>query len=402
MSINIAFNTIIYIMVFLFPGILFRRAFFSGKFTKHFDSGNNFERLLWNILFSIISIALFCIAIVMIENYTRTNFNKIFGITPQEILNNFILIYENKFPIILNDSVSFLSVFYVLTSLYCLSGIIGIFVHKLVFILGLEKRYSIFKFQNSWDYLTNSNKQNNVNHKLGDIHYTKADIKTIDDELFTGKLHEIIFDKDGKIEAFAIQDSYKFCVLDIINDCTKISDVRNSISPNNPNILFHFETSTKFHYKKRIKGNILTVFNDRVQNISFTYIKISHVFKKFQKYLKYIVSVLLLVITAFSISYAIWDFDLIKFESLYQRVGFCIMTPIASCLLILFLITIFDFAKYRISSKKYFLDLKDGILHLAYFFIPYLYVFNYIKFYTMIVVLVFFLIPLGLLVSSKK
>lgn len=402
MNINIAFNTIIYIMVFLFPGILFRRAFFSGKFNKHFDSGNNIERLLWNILFSFICLSLFCYIVTLFDSFTENKLTKIFSIDSQDVLNNFVLVYENKFPVILNNSESLSNVFYGLASLYCFSTIIGFFVHQIIFIFGFEKRFSIFKFQNNWDYLTNSNRQNNVNHKLGDIHYTKVDIKTNENELFTGKLHEIIFDKDGKIEAVTIQEAYKFYRLNQADESEKISEIKNLISPDNAHLLEHFETSSEYIYKKRIKGNVFTVFNERIQNISITYIKISHFFEKFQKFLKYTVSTLILLMTLFSISYAIWDFHIIDFSTFYKRIGFCIITPLSFCFLILFTINIFDFKKLKNDSKKFWSDLKDSFIFFFYFLLPYLYIFDYIKFYKLILTLIIGLIVLGLLVSNKK
>lgn len=402
MNINIAFNTIIYIMVFLFPGILFRRAFFSGKFNKHFDSGNNIERLLWNILFSIICLSLFCGFVTFIDSFTDNKLTKIFSIDSQEILNNFVLVYENKFPLILNNSESLSDVFYALASIYCFSAIIGFYIHKVIFIFGFEKRFSIFKFQNNWDYLTNSNRQNNINHKLGDIHYTKVDIKTNDNELFTGKLHEIIFDKDGKIEAVAIQEAYKFYRLSKDTENEKIVEIKHSISTDNAHILEHFETSSEYIYRKRIKGNIFTVFNEKIQNISITYIKISHFFEKFQKFLKYIVSTLIMLMTLFSISYAIWDFHIINFSTIYKRIGFCIITPLSFCFLILFAIHLFAIEKFKKENTRFWLDLKNSFIIFLYFLLPYLYIFNYIQFYTLILALIAGLILLGLFLSNKK
>ncbi len=154
MNINITFNTIIYIMVFLFPGILFRRAFFSGKFNKHFDSGNSFERILWSVLFSIICTFLFSLFINLVNYYSENSLNYLLKLKTQDILNNFVLVYENKFPSILKNTKSLSEVFYILASLYIFSTLLGYFLHKIIFIFGFEKKFSIFKFQNSWDYLT--------------------------------------------------------------------------------------------------------------------------------------------------------------------------------------------------------------------------------------------------------
>src|SRR5690606_39150016 len=113
-----------------------------------------------------------------------------------------------------------------LFSIYFFSILFGYFLNRIIFYLGLEKRFSILKFQNNWQYLTNSNKQNNSKHSIGDIYYTKVDVKTADKDLFTGKLHVILYDKDSKIEAITIQDAYKFYRLKVNEDQEKIKAIK--------------------------------------------------------------------------------------------------------------------------------------------------------------------------------
>jgi len=401
MNLNIALNTIIYIMVFLFPGILFRRAFFSGKFNKHFDSGNSFERILWNLLFSLICIFFFTIFINIVNYYSANSLNHLLILSSQDILDNFVLVYENKFPKILKDTKSLSEIFYILASLYAFSGILGYFLQRIIFIFGLEKRYSIFKFQNSWDYLTISNKQNNVNHKLGDIFYTKVDIKTKSGDLFTGKLHDIILDKESKIDAYALQETYKFVTLNKENDSIKINQIRSEIEAGtNPFLVEHLETSTEYIYKKRIKGNIFSVFNEQIENVSITYIKISHLNERFQKYVGYFVSTIILLTVVFSISYAIWDYHIIDFKTVYKRIGFCIMLPINLIFIVLFLIEIFSHKKKE--KKEYFIDIKNAFLILLYSCLPYLYIFDYVKFYILILIMILGLILLGIFLSKTE
>lgn len=43
-SLNIAFNTLIYALIFFIPGILFKRFYYSYSFTPEFQKGNLFER----------------------------------------------------------------------------------------------------------------------------------------------------------------------------------------------------------------------------------------------------------------------------------------------------------------------------------------------------------------------
>ena len=128
MNVNIAFNTIIYIMVFLFPGILFRRAFFSGRFNKHFNSGDTSERLLWNLLFS------FLCLFVFFGIYYELHKAKIItsNVTYHDITSVFISLYDNKFPSLLQDYFKLKSTFMVLVSLYAFSILSGYVIHKII------------------------------------------------------------------------------------------------------------------------------------------------------------------------------------------------------------------------------------------------------------------------------
>ena len=387
-------------MVFLFPGILCRRAFFSGDFNKHFESGNTFERLLWNMLVSIIMLITFCLSI---HFYNLCFTSKIeFDLKTEQITDTFICIYENKLPTIFTSEIKIIQTIKLLISVYLFSVLLGYSINRIIFYLGLEKRFSILQFQNNWQYLTNSNKQNNLSHSAGDIYYTKVDVKTKTDELFTGKLHNLSFDKEGKIEAITIQDAYKFYRLKFKDDTDKIEEIKKSVNENDPHLLIHSETSTSFVFRKRIKGDLFTIFNNEIENISITYIKISNFYRKFQKVLKIFLSILILLITILSISYAIWDFQIISFSSYSRRLMFCIISPIVVIFALLLLTSLTNRIQFRDNKKKYFNQVKDSILILILFSLPYLYVFSILKGWLVILFLFLYLIILGKFLSTAS
>ncbi|KUY29787.1 hypothetical protein [Elizabethkingia ursingii] len=312
----------------------------------------------------------------------------------EDVFLNFISIYENKFPVGFSNLSSLSEIFYVLITLYFFSGILGSFLSRIVFIFGLDKRFSFFRFQHQWDYLTVSNKQNNTSHKLGDIHYTKVDIKTNDDQLFTGKLHDIILDKDTKVEAIALQETYKFYKLDREKDKDRVQEISQKIHNNDPFIIFHLMTKTQFIYKKRIMGDIFTIPHNKIENISITFIKISHILRKFQHITKYIVSVLLLLVLFFSVTYAIWDYHLINFDAAHKRIMFCILLPITSIAFILFILGTIN----KIENKAYFVTWAFIIL--VFVSLPYLYIFSIVSFTSLIIILILSFIFIAFVVKS--
>ncbi len=401
MNINIAFNTIIYIMVFLLPGFLFRSAFFSGKFNKQFDSGNTFERFLWNLLLSI-----FCIATFSSISYL---FNKIqvirfeFDVTVNEIIDSFISLYKNEFPNIFKDYAKLKSIFSVLASLCVFSAIIGFFLHNIIFALGLEKRFSIFKFQDNWIYLTNSNKKNNSKHSLGDLYYTKIDVKSSNNELFTGELLEILSNKDGGIDAITMKETYKFYSLDKNDENEKkISEVRKLISDDDPYIIMHHENSHLFCYRKRIKGDIFSISDSNIENISITFVKISGFYERFQNYFNTGLTILLLLLFVSSIAYSIWDFHLINFPSTMNRIAFSINTFLSGSLFIILIDSLFDAKKFKTDKKEYSTKIKNSFIVFIFFILPYFSIFGYIKWGYWFIISITYLALLGNFISKTK
>ncbi len=387
-------------MVFLFPGILFRRAFFSGEFNKHFESGNSFERLLWNMLSSVLMLASFCVFIHLFNTYSPLKVEFELGVP--EITDTFLCMYENKLPTIFASELRIVQTGNLLFSLYAFSLILGFFINRIIFFLGLEKRFSILQFQNSWHYVTNSTKQNNLNHSIGDLYFTRVDVKSSKEELFTGKLHDILYDKEGKVEAITIKEAYKYYRLSVENDISKISEIKQQIQENDVNVIFHSETANSFIYRKRIKGDLFTILNNDLENISITYIKIANFHKKFQKFLKVSFSILLLLSGLFSISYAIWDFQLFEFENYFKRLLFCIISPLNFAISLLIIVTLFNFKRLKNETKNYIQDLKNAFLILILFCLPYLYVFNFISGSYMTLTIILYIIISSILLPQKK
>jgi hypothetical protein len=400
MNINIAFNTIIYIMIFLFPGLIFRRAFFSGKFSNNFNSGNAFERLIWNILFSIISIYVFYI----LFKYLDVSNHKIFSYKLQkdQIFETFKYLYENKFPVL------FLSEDFIKISLswlffiYFFSGLIGFVINKIIIIIGLEKSFSVLKFQNNWEYLINSNGKNNSSHNFLHLYYTKVDVKTKNQELFTGKLHEIIYDKDNKIEAITIEDAYKFYKCSLIDDKEKIEYIKSSINKDDPYIIEHQQTNSEYIYRKKIKGNLFSIFINDIENISMSYIKIANFYQNLQINLKKLFTISFVLIIAFCFSYIIWDFNVFLFDSFKRRVVFCITTPFVYSIFSMFLVFASNVKLFRINLKKYLKDLFDVFFILLLFATPYLYAFSILSFKCTIFAILIVFIICGFIFNRDK
>ena len=76
------------------------------------------------------------------------------------------------------------------------------------------------------------------------------------------------------------------------------------------------------------------------------------------------------------------------------------MLPINMIFLILFFVEVFSFGEK--DKRLYWIELKDAFLILLFSLIPHLYIFNYVKFYKLIILLMITLTLLSFLLSKKE
>ncbi|MGG5503230.1 hypothetical protein ACPDHQ_07340 [Myroides odoratimimus] len=295
MNLNIAFNTIIYIMVFLFPGIIYRKFFFRGKFKNQFEHGNVLERFLWNILTSVLCIFSFGI---LIYYFTDIYEYKLFKtLEYKDIYNLFNDLSKNTFPKKLEDIDGLKLFVQVFAFLYLYSALLGYLSFFLVTRFKLDRRFSFFRFNNHWEYFANVNSSNFKKLKLFKSYATYVDILISNKEgkdLYRGRLHEIIYDKDNKIEHIALKDALKFNQIKIDKDTITVEDVEGGIEVKGQFISeynIHIRRPNKIIYKKFIDGHIFVIPNNNIDNLNFTYVEISDGFK-----LKAIGNILLITI----------------------------------------------------------------------------------------------------------
>jgi len=267
---NIALNTIFYISIFIFPGLLFRKFYFGGDFTKQFNQGNLMERFLWTLFFSI-GIITFCILFfILLENYSILRIQEY--ISYENIKHLFETLSTNQLPE-KKDVGKYTNIIYLILLLYFISGTLGFLFYKIIRTTNFDSSIPLFKFKNYWHYIIKSKKVNGNKNSKNKYLYTNADVlievngKT---ELYSGYVHNYFIDPlTNKLDCIILKNAYKFVSID--ND--KNQDIESSID-NNENIFERHRVYTnKTIYKKNIPGDILTLFNDRIVNINLTYVE---------------------------------------------------------------------------------------------------------------------------------
>jgi len=280
MNLNIALNTIIYIMVFLFPGVLFRRFYFSSKHKNQFNHGNLFERFLTTIIFSIVCI-FFYTAFFEYFLSDRLGLRLINKISYADFLSLFKHLGKNEVPTLLDEKSKFKDFTLLLISIYITSASLGILSYKLIITFGFDKMFSILRFNNEWDYLFSAPTKDVKKKKTGKIIYTNIDILTkvnSKEVLYQGSLYKVLYNKDNDLESIAIRNTQKFITLDIIEDKEAINYIEQSIARYELTYAEYRRTDKIVVYIKTIESDIFVINKSEIINYNILYITKPRIF----------------------------------------------------------------------------------------------------------------------------
>ena len=286
MTLNIALNTIIIIMVFLFPGIIARKRFFSGTFKNRYENGNVLDKLVWNILVSVICLFLFSIIhtiffylLYKINIYlTLTNIHlPKYKVGYDDVYCIFQSLSKNELPPELGIYSKFILLFIHLILVYAFSFFIGEIAYKCVKKYKLERRLSFIQFSNHWEYLSTPNIYNFSDIDPKKNYDTWVDVMVGEkdkNELFRGIVEKMVYDKENKLEHILLQKTIQFVRINIQADdiIDKSEPGYYLINKKRINInTIHIETGNKIVLKKVIDGKIFVIPANNIKNLNFTY-----------------------------------------------------------------------------------------------------------------------------------
>lgn len=139
---ELALNTLFIFLFIVFPGIVFRRMYYVGEFSKQFNSSS------W-----INSIFISLIPGIFIQAITFFTYNNVVSKVDTSIINEFYsTLAINQIPSLIYDPGNIIS-FAVYTSIMLLvSALAAQTLYMLVRGLDWDKKFSILRFQNHWHY----------------------------------------------------------------------------------------------------------------------------------------------------------------------------------------------------------------------------------------------------------
>ena len=357
-------------MVFLFPGVLFRKFYFTGQFGNQFEQGNLLERFLWSLFLSFVCLSSVSLLFFLIGYLW--DLHPLDDINFEKISSIFQSLSKNEFPSSFSNKSEFTSFLILIFIIYFISASLGYIVHNIIRTLSFD-RFSIFKFKNNWHYLSQAYKENGVNRKVGDVYTTFVDVlvkNNTKDELYRGLLNNFILDKDDKLENIVLSNAYKFISIEKSEEA-KIKEIDISIVKNEKIFSVHRDYLNRIVYKKSIDGNLLVLSNENIININFTYVKTSNKVKYWKTRFFGILTILYLLSV---VGMVILPFLQIKnsyFISFWSKLVFSLTSIL---ILSLLLNLIGDLLKIKIPETKP--NFKDTFFILLLFSTPYLWVFN--------------------------
>lgn len=381
-------------MVFLFPGILFRRFYFSGSASKQFNQGNLLERFLWTLLLSIVCLIICGLIFYAIDNWIGLTL--LHNDTHGKILNVFECLSQNEFPDTFKDDADLKDLGIIMLVVYSLSAAIGIFLIKVVRLFSLDTFIGILQFTDDWQYLKKPYKKHGLTKKLGDVHATFIDVLTVHkdkEELYKGILKDFITDKEHKLENIVISDAQKFIQIEKNEENRlKILSLTNLSDDKNSGYKLHTNFDDRVTFIKKISGDLLVLPNQNVLNINFTYVRVANVVEKVKKWI-----IQALFLTLYLAAIGLFIFTLLQIDSPYfnsvlKKATFSVFT----FLIYFSFVGLLQFMIMRGTSEQ------KGIAGMSMFLfaVPYLWIFEFYSIW--ITIAVFIIIFAAITIALAK
>lgn len=357
-------------MVFLFPGVLFRKFYFSGQFGNQFEQGNLLERFLWSLFLSLVCLSSVAFLFFLLDHIW--DLHPLDNINFEKISSIFQSLSKNEFPNSFVDKYEFISFLFLIFIIYSISIILGYVVHNIIRILSFD-RFSIFKFKNNWHYLSQAYKENGVNRKVGDVFTTFVDVlvkNNAKDDLYRGILNNFILDKDDKLENIVLSNAYKFISIEK-KELEKIEDINKSIETEENIFTLHRDYLNRVVYKKSIDGNLLVLSNENIININFTYVKTYNRVKSWKRFFYNALRILFFISIVGLVILPFLKINSLYFESFWRKTVFSTTTFLIIAVLMNF---VNDLLKINIPESN--AGKKDSIFILLLISTPYLWFYN--------------------------
>lgn len=368
-ELNIALNTIAYILIFIFPGLLFRKFLFIRYHSKQFNQGNLFERFLWTLFSSVLILVTIGIIFLISRNYLKIPI--LDSISYKTIKNLFLTLSKNNLPEEQEIKAIYKDFVYLLSAIYLLSCILGLISHYTLNSKFL-KSIGIFKFNNYWQDLIKGAYKVDLNDDSV-YSYTLVDVLVETNEgnkLYSGIIKDYFLSpSNGELEVIVLKDVKRYKKLELED---------NSI-----------ET-----VPREIPGDNFCIEKSRILNLNFSYVSELKESNRFYKGIKIILNIIYIL--------SLIIIGVLMFVSKDFEYLFNIPRKITFFICSIFIILILREYLENLLTGRFISKFKLEDINLVLFFsVPYIWIFNFIEWYVVIIIQFLLLLLLSFFVKKQ-
>ena len=273
---NLTIGFIAFFVSIIIPGLLFRRFYFYGDFSKQF---NTKDPVLHSMFFSIVPgiiIQLLCFILYYKFLGYNSTFLDIFTIF-RDVTSDGTQETKTVTKNFINNHIT--TYFFYTISVFIFSIITGYIISRIIRWLNWDKKYKLFRFKNQWWYIFSGevltmkkfkDAQRVSFNKMDTLQYgvstTYADIlvNIKDDirELYTGYVvdYDLKSDDTTQLDKIYLLDTYRYKRKDKNKDTTN-QDLTNNDSTDDPT-----------RDRKKIPGDVFILSANNIININLTYL----------------------------------------------------------------------------------------------------------------------------------
>lgn len=299
MNFNIALNTIVYILIFIFPGILFRKFYYRGAFTKQFSQGNLFERFIITLFLSIISL-LACLTFIIFLRY-MFGIRFLNSVSYETIKVVFNTLKDNKLPENNVFKIIYKDFTILLLLIYFLSAILGAISHSIILLFRIDILSNVFRFNDKWYYHIKGKMYDNIKGKK--YLYTFVNVLTEDGDkkiMYSGYLKDYCVDNDNNLSSVFLTNAHKYYYTTLENGDPK--------------------------REKSILGNMIWISGIKILNVNFTHVVVEKEILKLRKIFYNFLTIIFYLLSSFTITIFWFDNFFISFSTVLQKTFFIIIT----------------------------------------------------------------------------
>jgi len=374
MEFNIALHTIFYISVFIIPGILFRRFYFSGEFNKEFSQGNLMERFMWTIFSSIIVLLLSTLFFYFIRSFYDKEL--LSAISYETIKEIFDLLSENDLP----TSDQFFAIYQdfliLLIGIYVSSIILGSLTKRIAISQSIFTFLPVLRYKNYWYYFVRGRTKIAPRETGMEYWYTEADVLVQhegESKMYSGKISDYYINpNNNQLESVFLEDTVRY----------------------------RFKDSGEYDLVP-IPGHTFCIPFERVLNMNLTYVNKKKGSSWWLNAIWWFLQILYYSVVFTLVSFLfLEDLSFLPFESIIYKLSFCLN----SWTMVLWLKTIFQNLlplKDKELEKGWF---PPYLIGLAMGFIQFLWIFKIYTFWSTFgfAVIVFFIMTVAFVKVEKK